>query len=225
MIITIDGPAASGKSSVAQELGNRLELYHLKTGLLYRAVAYILIHEFRKKINLDVPVEFTPEDLAFIKDISYKFINTTPHVFYKDLDITTQLSLSSLDQYASMVSASKSVRERLLEVQRKIGQEYNIIADGRDCGSVVFPDADYKFFLTASSQSRAMRVMSDPSRNSASDLDKIIHDIEERDKRDQERTIAPLTIPDNAIIIDNSNLDFEQTVQEFLKYIKQKGRV
>jgi cytidylate kinase len=221
MIVTIDGPAASGKSSVAQELGKRLGLFHLRTGLLYRAVAYILVHDFRKKINWDVPVEFAPEDLTFIKDITYKFIDTVPHVFFKNTDITSHLSLASLDQMTSIISASKAVRKVLLDVQRKIAEQYNIIADGRDCGSVVFPSADYKFFLTASAEQRAARVTSDASRKEdIKDVDKIMREIEIRDKRDQEREVAPLTIPVSAIIIDSSNLGFEQTIQEFLKYIK-----
>jgi cytidylate kinase len=113
------------------------------------------------------------------------------------------------------------VRDSLLDVQRKIAEQYNIIADGRDCGSVVFPNADYKFFLTASTEQRAARVTSDISRKEETkDIDKIMREIEIRDKRDQEREIAPLTIPSNAIIIDSSNFDFEQTVQEFLKHIK-----
>lgn len=222
MIITIDGPVASGKSSVAKELGKRLGLFYLNTGLLYRAVAYLLVHEFRKKISLEVPFEGAAEDLSFINDIKYEFIDNEPHMFFKDKDITGFLYNASYDQIASMVSASESVRARLLDVQRSIGEKYNIIADGRDCGSVVFPNAEVKFFLTADVNARVRRVIADPKRK-AEDKDYVLvqQEIEARDKRDEERTVAPLIVPDDAILIDNSNLDFEQTIQSFLRHIKK----
>lgn len=222
MIITIDGPVASGKSTIAKELGKRLGLFYLNTGLLYRAVAYILVHELRKTINWEIPLEVSPEELNFIDDIKYEFISNEPHIIFKEQDITSFLSNASYDQVASIVSASKSVREKLLDVQRKIGEKYNIIADGRDCGSVVFPKADYKFFLTANVDSRVRRVLSDPKRKiEDKDYEHIKQEIEARDKRDEERVVAPLIVPNDAIFIDSSNLDFEQTIQTFLRYIKQ----
>jgi len=222
MIITIDGPVASGKSSVAKAIGNKLGLFYLNTGLLYRAVAYILIHEYRKTVNWDLPVEFSDQELEFVKDIVYEFITGEPHVIFRGKDITQFLSDASLDQIASVVSGSKIVRDKLLLVQRSIGQKYNIIADGRDCGSVVFPNADYKFFLTADLDVRVRRVLGDPKRKAQRDsYEKVKAEVESRDKRDQERSVAPLTVPKNAIMIDNSTLDFDQTVQEILKYVKK----
>lgn len=221
MIITIDGPAASGKSSVAQELCKHLQMLHLKTGLLYRAVAYILINEFNKIISKDEPLELTDNDLEFVKNIRYEFKENKPQILYKNNEITEQLSYTALDQIASIVSANAKVRQVLLEAQRQIGKKYNIIADGRDCGSVIFPDANYKFYLTASSTARANRVFADSTRKTGlKNLEEIKNDIELRDKRDQERDVAPLTTPENAITIDNTDLNFEQTIQEFLKYIK-----
>lgn len=222
MIITIDGPVASGKSSIAKELGKRLGLFYLNTGLLYRAVAYILVHELRKSVKLDVPFEVAPEELSFIKDIRYEFIENEPHLFFKDEDISAFLSDASYGQIASIVSSSKSVRESLLNVQRNIGEKYNIVADGRDCGSVVFPKADYKFFLTANVDSRVRRVLSDPSRKvEDKDYACVKQEVETRDKRDEERAVSPLIVPNDAIFIDNSSLDFEQTIQTFLRYIKK----
>jgi cytidylate kinase len=222
MIITIDGPVASGKSSVAKEIGNRLGLFYLNTGLLYRAVAYILIHDFRKTINWELPVEFAEQELEFVKDIVYEFIDREPHVSFNGKDITQFLSDASYDQIASVVSGVKIVRDKLLPVQRIIGQKYNIIADGRDCGSIVFPNADYKFFLTASVDARVRRVITDPKRKvQGDDYEKVKAEIESRDKRDQERAVAPLTIPQGAIMIDSTAFDFEQTVQAILKYIKK----
>jgi len=222
MIITIDGPVASGKSSVAKEIGNRLDLFYLNTGLLYRAVAYILIHEFRKTINWELPFEIDEQELNFINEIVYEFISGEPHVLFKGKDITAFLSDAAYDQISSVVSACKTVREKLLPVQRNIGEKYNIIADGRDCGTVVFPNADYKFFLTASVDARVQRVLDDPKRKVLdASYDKVKSEIEARDSRDWERTVAPLQIAQDAIMIDSSNLDFAQTVQAILSHIKK----
>ncbi|KKQ33227.1 MAG: Cytidylate kinase [candidate division TM6 bacterium GW2011_GWF2_37_49] len=221
MIITIDGPAASGKSSIATEICKRLKMVPLKTGLLYRAVAYILVQELDKTINIETPNELSINDLNFIKDITYEFTDGIAHVLFKGKDVTEKLSFSSIDQIASIVSANKNVRELLLDVQRQIATKYNIVADGRDCGSVVFPSADYKFYLTATAEARAKRVMADVARKAETrTLEDVQKDIELRDKRDKERDVAPLIVPSDAITIDNTNLDFEQTVQEFLKHIK-----
>lgn len=222
MIITIDGPVASGKSSVAKEIGTKLGLFYLNTGLLYRAVAYILVHEFRKTINWELPFEISEQELNFINEIVYEFVSGEPHVLFKGKDITAFLSDASYDQIASVVSACKTVREKLLPVQRSIGEKYNIIADGRDCGTVVFPKADYKFFLTASVDARVKRVLDDPKRKVLdASYDKVKNEIEVRDSRDWERTVAPLQIAQDAIMIDSSNLDFAQTVQAILMHIKK----
>jgi cytidylate kinase len=214
-IITIDGPAASGKSSIAQALAQKLGYYYLYTGLLYRAVAYIVTH-IQKSATL-------PEDLTFIGDISYEYHDGKPHVFYKGQDITSFLQDGTLDQQASIVSANMQVRQALLQVQRAVANNYDIIADGRDCGSVVFPDADVKFFLTADVTTRATRLFNDPKRkNTTMTFEQIRDGLVERDDRDQSRAVAPLTIPDGAVVIDNSKMDLQQTIDEFLDVIAQK---
>jgi len=222
MIITIDGPAGSGKSVVSKALAKELNIYYLYTGLLYRVVAYLLINKFRKKVfELN---KITEKDLDFISKISYEYIADDPQIFYENENITQNLYNSSLDQPASIVSAQKDVRDRLLDLQRDIAKKYDIIADGRDCGSVVFSKADYKFYLVASLDERAKRIYSDEKRNNGLDLtlQKVKEELEVRDKRDRERDIAPLIIPNNAIVIDNSNLSQEDTIKEFLRFIKIK---
>jgi len=226
MIITIDGPVASGKSSVAKAIAKELEIYYLYTGLLYRAVAYVLKEDCKDGENFE---EFfkkiTPEQLAFIKDIAYDYgkddTESRPYIFYKDQEITEKLYSSSLSQPASVVSANKNVRDLLLDLQRDVAKRYDIVADGRDCGSVLFPDADHKFYLTASTEIRAQRLLLDERRGAMGEsLEKVKAEVEERDRRDQEREIAPLTIPEGATVVDNSQITLQETIKRFLDHIK-----
>jgi len=211
MIITIDGPVASGKSSIAKVLAKELNMYYLYTGMLYRAVAYVLSQE-----------KHTQDDLSWIKNISYTYEDGAPHVFFNGEEITDKLNHFSLDQKASIVSADKNVRVALLDLQRDIAKENDVIADGRDCGSVVFPNADFKFYLTASVDARVKRVMNDVVRGECiKNIEEIKKEIIERDKRDSERNVAPLAIPQSAIVIDSSDLTFDETVQEFLLVVEK----
>ncbi len=220
MIITIDGPAGSGKSSVAKALAQKLDFYYLYTGLLYRAVAYILIHKSGKEISELNNLQ--KKDLDFIPEISYEYKNKFPHIFYFGEDLTDYLSDIALDQPASIISVDKEVRVSLLDLQRSIAKKHSVIADGRDCGSVVFPNADYKFFLTATIDIRAVRTLNDKNRGELrDDLKKVKVELEKRDRRDREREIAPLIEPNGAILVDNSTMTKEQTLEYFLKFIKK----
>lgn len=218
MIITIDGPVASGKSSVARSLAQKLDFYYLNTGFLYRGVAYILQ---QKNISQESLSSLDWSDLLFVQDFVYQYQDQKPRLLYNNQDITPLLYSSQIDQLASQVSAHVCVREALLGLQRQIGREHNIVTDGRDCGSVVFPDAAVKFYLTADAAVRATRLMSDEGRDYACmTLDQAIAAVKERDTRDQTRDIAPLKVPDNALIIDNSLLTMDQTLEVMLQIVK-----
>jgi cytidylate kinase len=232
MIITIDGPVASGKSSVAKALAKELKIYYLYTGLLYRAVAYVLRERLKKKKGRrvfekefeDFVEKFTEEDFSFIKNICYDYGKSDgekrPYIFYENEEITDKLYDISLDQPASIISAKKSVREALIDLQRSVAEQYSIVADGRDCGSVVFPDAEHKFYLTASSQVRAQRLMLDMRRDAGKKtFEQVKASLEERDRRDKEREVSPLIVPENATVIDNSNLNLKETIEKFLSYL------
>ena len=162
--------------------------------------------------------------LTFIKDLRYEYVDGAPKIIFQGKDITDALVVSAQDQCASRVSALLVVRKALLAFQREVAQQHDVVADGRDCGSVVFPQAEHKFFLTARVAVRAQRVMLDAQRNDAAkDIDHVVTMLEERDQRDSQRKDAPLTIPDQATVIDNSDLSFEQTVATFLKHITMAG--
>ena len=226
MIITIDGPVASGKSSVAKAIASELGIYYLYTGLLYRAVAHLLMKKLEKKGGKVLPQEFRDvveklklSDLDWIKDLVYEYENREPHLYFKDKEITDFLRQSDLDQAASLVSANPHVREALLDLQRSIAEEHDVIADGRDCGTVIFPKAEHKIYLTASVEERAKRVLGDDDRKSLESFEDTVKSIKERDERDSGRAVAPLRIPEDAILIDNSDLNLSQTIAKILGYL------
>jgi len=223
MIITIDGPVASGKSTIARRLAKKLKMYYLGTGSLYRGLAYVLIHHASYlEEDLENP---KPEDLKTYLDPK-RFVYVYDHehgekITFDGQDITPFLKKgASMDKAASVLSAKKVVREALLELQRFYGKNYDLVVEGRDVGSVVFPDADYRFFLTASLQIRAQRWQSDQQKKGVEvAIEDAMKIVSARDKRDQERKVAPLIKPSGATLIDNSDLDLEETLKEFMRFI------
>lgn len=216
MIITIDGPVASGKSSVAKRLAQKLGFYYLNTGLLYRAISYVLSN---RGITADSAQSLTTENLFFVSDLVYRYEHDTPSVIYQGENITQCLYADSIGQLASIFSAQKVVRDALLALQRSVGKQHDVVVDGRDCGSVVFPHATVKFFLTADVDIRAQRLFNDATRKRGQTLEEAKAHIRERDLRDQTRAVAPLVIPHDAILVDNTDMDLEQTVNFFLKHV------
>lgn len=223
MIITLDGPAASGKSTIARMTAEHLDFYYLNTGLLYRAVTYVLIKNY----------EYSQQDLKTVKkedidactDITRIFYSYTPQegstVLYDNQDITRFLKDPIIDKSVCIISPQKNVREALSRLQRAIAQAHDIVVEGRDVGSVVFPDADYKFFLTASLEVRAQRWRKfQEKKGNLYSLKEAQGLVEERDVKDRSRKHSPLVVPVQAIMIDNSNLTLEGSVEEILKHIR-----
>jgi cytidylate kinase len=222
MIITIDGPVASGKSTISRILADTLEYYYVCSGLIYRAIAYVLVERYG----------YTPETLASVraedlaacidpKRLQYSYDGLSQErIFFDHEDITSYLKDKFIDNITSLVSVNKDVRKAVTALQRSIAGNHNIIIDGRDVGSVVFPDAELKFFVTASVPVRAERWRKDQERyNNYVSHDEAIALITERDERDKNRTIAPLVVPKNAITIDTSTLTVDQTIEKMMEYI------
>ena len=222
MIITIDGPAASGKSTIARMTAEHLSFYYLNTGLLYRAVTYLLInkHEYSQQ-DLTTIKDGDVSEYTDIKRFVYSYTAQEGSVvIYDNQDITGFLKDPLIDSSVSLISPQKNVREALSHLQRESAQDHDVVVEGRDVGSVVFPHADYKFFLTASLEVRAQRwrKYQDEKGNYYS-LDRVKELVEQRDLQDKTRKISPLVVPSKAITIDNSKLTLEESIQEILKHI------
>lgn len=205
-IIAIDGPSGSGKSTIAQKLSEILKIDYLNTGSMYRACS---LYFLENNINEDSKVSY--KDI--LKNIDIYFENQ--RIFLNGKDVTETIRNEEVTKNVSWVSSIKEVREFLVESQRKIAKKHSFILDGRDIGTVVFPDAKYKFYITASAFIRAKR------RYDQGEIDKSLEEIEKdmikRDNFDSTREISPLRKADDAIEIDSSNLTIDQTVDFILK--------
>jgi cytidylate kinase len=213
MIITIDGPSASGKSTVARQLAQQLNYYYVYSGLIYRALAYVLLHVYN--YQLEVLSHPKSEDInAIIAQLIYSYTpQEKERVLFAQADITHQCKDAIIDQAASVVSTNSYVRTEVNTMQHQIAKNHNAIIDGRDAGSVVFADATYKFFLTATLEVRAQRWMNAQANRATSYTLKQAQDyIHERDVRDASRTNAPLIIPADAHIIDTTQLTVQEVV-------------
>lgn len=225
MIITIDGPSASGKSTVARLLAQRLEYYYLYSGLLYRALAYILIKDYH--YSLEQLWEPNYAQVSAIMDsnrLRYTYNSLEQeHIVFEGIDITAHCKDEIIDQGSSIVSTNLYVRNAINTMQYSIAQEHNAIVDGRDAGSVVFVAADYKFFLTARESVRAQRwQVAQQQKGNNYTLQEAQDYIQMRDTRDQSRINAPLIIPESAIVIDTTTLTIEQTLQKMMTIISNK---
>ncbi len=218
MIITIDGPAISGKSTIAKMLAEQLGYKYLSTGIIYRTIAFAAVQEgtLIDEICRDELLDIC-NNLCY--DLDMCFISGELLIFYHEISITNLLRMKEIDNKSSIVSSFPFIREAILDYQRGYAKNNNIVVEGRDTGSVVFPNADIKFYLTSSIEERARR----ENKTRPDELYENIHIVKEqifeRDKRDMNREIAPLVIPNNAIKIDNTDLTIDETFALFLHCI------
>lgn len=216
MIIAIDGPAGAGKSTIAKAIAKALNITYLDTGAMYRA-AGLKAH----MLNADVTDAAAVE--SFIKDTKIEIYveSGETRVLLDGRDVTSAIREHHISKLASDISALPIVRYKMVELQREIAQKTATVLDGRDIGTFVLPNADYKFFLTASADERARRRVAQLKRaGTVCDFETVKRDIEERDRNDSERALAPLKKADDAIEIDTTHLNIDEVVDKLLSYIR-----
>ncbi len=219
LIVTIDGPAASGKSTAARLLAQKLGASFLDTGAMYRAVT---LAAMQAGVDLNNETEL----LAVLQKKGLKFgiKESKMTVFVDGVDATEQIRRPDVTANARHIASAVKVREKLVEMQRQfaIDQE-RIVTEGRDQGTVAFPDADIKFFLTADSIERARRRRAELlAKGSRESLEKIQKDIEERDKSDRSRDVGPLRLAADAITVDTTDLNIDEVVEKLLDLMRKK---
>lgn len=219
-VIAIDGYSSTGKSSISKIIADQLGLIHMDTGALYRGVTwYALQHCLNENGEIDLNTLFSS-----FNQIRLEFKNNegTLILFLNDADISKEIRTNTVSDNVSLVAKQKEVRDFLLQSQRSLAEKGGVIMDGRDIGTVVLPNADYKFFLTASIDERTnRRFLELKSLGIQADKEQVKQNLIERDKIDSEREIAPLKQAEDAIVIDNSELTKEETIQLILSHIKK----
>jgi cytidylate kinase len=218
VIITIDGPAGAGKSTVSKALAEKLGYLYLDTGSLYRALAYQAL-----KSETPLDNESALADLCSRTEIKLKNIDGKMKVFLEGMDVAENIRSEEVGVAASKISAYAAVRQRLFHLQRQAGADGKLVAEGRDVGTVVFPHADYKFYLDASMEERTKRRLNELlEKRKPAEYQSVQKDIMERDQQDTTRQLSPLKIPADAIIIDSTNLSVAEVVKKIFESILNK---
>ena len=214
MIVTIDGPAGSGKSSTARRVAKELGAVYIDTGAMYRAVTLTAL-----EAGIDIDNADLLEELAARITITFTESDEGQATIINGRDQSRAIRSREVDAAVSAVSAHRPVREKLLKMQRKLAADCpKVVVEGRDTGSVVFPEADYKFFITAGHEARSRRRAIQTSAGSE-ELEKIAEEIAERDRIDSSRETAPLKIPEGAVVVDNSRLSLDETVKRIVQLV------
>ncbi len=211
--IAIDGPSASGKSTIAKILASKLKFIHVDSGQMFRAITVLALN---LKINLA-----NEEEYIFLKNLTLSFKNNS--IFANGKDLTDATHTPEIDKNVSLVSSLKCVREFVLNTLTKIIANENVVMDGRDIGTVVMPDADLKVFLTASVETRAeRRFLENQMKNIHTPLQEIEEDLRARDFKDTNRKIAPLKQAADAVFLDTSHLTIEEVANKIQSLYKEK---
>ncbi|MGD9630939.1 MAG: (d)CMP kinase [Pyrinomonadaceae bacterium] len=223
MIIAIDGPSGAGKSTLGKMLAKRLGLLYLDTGAMYRAVAFAAVRE-----GIDPDASEAVAEIAREIRIELKGEADSLRVLLDGEDISDAIRTLDIAQAASVVSTISEVRKTMVRLQRRLGEESPVgcVLEGRDIGSVVFPNADIKFFLTAEPEARARRRFNeDAQKGRETSYEQTLAEINERDERDVSRADSPLLIPDDAVVIDTSELDLSEVFDQMLAKINDRRSV
>jgi cytidylate kinase len=218
LIIAIDGPSGAGKSTLAKKLAADLGFIYLDTGAMYRALALKILRQ-----GVDLADDQKLAELVNSTSVDLQCARAELKVLLDGKNVASEIRTPAVSQMASKASALKLVRDRMLELQRRLGERGSVVAEGRDIGTVVFPDAQVKIFLSASAAERARRRCAElRAAGQPVDLDVTLREIEERDQRDSERALAPLRKADDALVIDSSNSTADEVAACVLAEIRMK---
>lgn len=213
-VVAIDGPAGSGKGTVTKKVGEQLGLINIDTGAMFRCVTLNVIEE-----KVDIEDENRIEEMLDKIEIDMK---ESGEIFLNGKDVTNRIRENDVNNMVSPVSIIPVVRKKLLDLQRKIAQGKKVIMEGRDIGTVVFPNADVKIYLDASPEERARRRMKQNQEKGINgSYEEVLKNIIDRDKRDMSREVAPLKRAQDAVYIDCSSMSIEETAQEIVKIINK----
>lgn len=216
--VAIDGPAGAGKSTLSRKAAKALGFIYVDTGALYRAVGLKF-----SKCGADESLSCDIEKILAETTVDIRFIDGEQHVFLDDCDVNDEIRTPKASMMASAVSAKPAVRTYLLEMQRKLAKENDVLMDGRDIGTVVLPDATVKIFLTASAKVRAERRYKELlEKGSNVTFQEVYDDMVQRDYNDSHREIAPLKQAQDAVLADTSELDFDGSLQLILNIVKER---
>ncbi|MBR2263877.1 MAG: (d)CMP kinase [Firmicutes bacterium] len=215
MTIAMDGPAGAGKSTAAKLAAQELGIHYVDTGAMYRAIAYGILKA--------APAEEVLDDLVRGMDVRVEYIDNEQHVYVDGEDVMGVIRTPEVSAAASRYAALPVVREKLLGVQRTIAEEYDVVMDGRDIGTVVLPHAETKIFITADPAERARRraLELEMRTGEKQDVDAIEREIRERDYRDSHREIAPLKQADDAVLLDTTHMSIEEVVAEVCRLARE----
>ena len=217
-IIAIDGPAASGKSTTAQLLAEKLGYVYIDTGAMYRACALKA-----KKMGIDINDEESIRELLDDIDIRIENHNSKNRIYLDGEDVSEDIRADDISALASAISAIPAVRYKMVELQRKMGEKGGVILDGRDIGTFVFPTAEVKFFLTANPEVRAKRRWLELQQKGINkDFSEVLADLVKRDNNDSQRALAPLKKADDAIEVDTSNMTIEEQTDYLYQIIRSR---
>lgn len=207
MQIAIDGPAGSGKSTVAKKIAEKLNIIYIDTGAMYRAIT-LKLKDIDKKIYEEA-----------CNNTNIEFINNK--IFLDGKDVSSQIRSEEISKLTSDISKIDFVRKKLVSIQKEIADKNSVVMEGRDITTVVLPDADYKFYLSASPEIRAKRrTLQLKEKGLNADYEEILRDIKKRDNNDIKRENSPLKVADDAIVIDSSNLTADESIEKILSYIR-----
>ena len=219
-VIAIDGFSSTGKSSISKIIAKKLGLIHMDTGALYRGITFYAIQNC---LNPDKTIDISKllSSLAEMK-LEFQNVDGELQLFLNGKNIDKEIRFPQVSDYVSQVAKEADVRNFLLKTQRDIANKGGIIMDGRDIGTVVLPDADYKFFMTASQDERARRRFLElQAAGEKTDIETVKQNLISRDKIDSERELSPLKQADDAVLIDNTNINKEETIALILSFIKK----